>query len=413
LSYSNGTNTSYAYDNASRLTGITHAGSSGIIEALTYQYDAAGNRVSLTRNNGTASLLPSALSSANYDAANAQISFAGTTLTYDNNGNLISDGINAYVWDARNRLITISGGANGSFRYDVLGRRSESNVNSVTLQYLYDGLDVGAEIQGGSVGVNYLNGLGIDEPFVRQTSSGNEFYSADALGSTLALTGGGGTTVTSYSYDPFGGTVVTGNSSNRFQFTGREDEGGGLYYYRARYYRPLNARFLNEDLLYSPLLNVSKCRGNYAPTPSRFIEFDRSVSILLRLRFNEVASSAFALNTQKNNLYSYTENNPVNKFDSLGLVSGPQDITCTSPAVNLTACTTQCCIAHDVCYYAVKGFCSASSWIDPLARWTRPDCLSCNRAVIQCAVRNLLGGNNSRKSTCDLSDFRGFGPGFE
>ena len=44
LGYSNGTSTSYTYDVASRLTNINHIGPAGIIEALTYQYDAAGNR---------------------------------------------------------------------------------------------------------------------------------------------------------------------------------------------------------------------------------------------------------------------------------------------------------------------------------------------------------------------------------
>jgi RHS repeat-associated protein len=31
------------------------------------------------------------------------------------------------------------------------------------------------------------------------------------------------------------------------QFTGRENDGTGLYYLRARYYNPLFGRFLSED----------------------------------------------------------------------------------------------------------------------------------------------------------------------
>jgi len=34
---------------------------------------------------------------------------------------------------------------------------------------------------------------------------------------------------------------------NSFQFTGRENEGTGLFYYRARYYHPTLGRFLSED----------------------------------------------------------------------------------------------------------------------------------------------------------------------
>ena len=40
---------------------------------------------------------------------------------------------------------------------------------------------------------------------------------------------------------------VTGTSTNPFQYTGRENDGTGLYYYRARYYSPTLQRFISED----------------------------------------------------------------------------------------------------------------------------------------------------------------------
>jgi len=249
LTYPNGTNTSYTYDVASRVTDILHQGPGGIIDALTYQYDAAGNRTSLTRTNGTASLLPSAMTSASYDAANEQVAFAGATLTYDANGNLTNDGVNTYQWDARNRLISMSGGTTASFNYDALGRRTSKAVGSLTSQFLYDGNDIAAEIGGGAVGANYLRSLAIDEPFIRQTGTGNEFYHTDALGSTLTLSTSQGASATTYGYEPFGKTTVTGTSLNPFQFTGRENDGTGLVYYRARYYSPSRHRFIAEDPL--------------------------------------------------------------------------------------------------------------------------------------------------------------------
>jgi len=99
---------------------------------------------------------------------------------------------------------------------------------------------------GGAVRESYLRSLNIDESFVRQ-SSNNEFYHTDALGSTLALSNAAGAVQTSYSYEAFGKTTITGTSSNPFQYTGREDDGTGLYYYRARYYSPSEHRFLRED----------------------------------------------------------------------------------------------------------------------------------------------------------------------
>ena len=42
--------------------------------------------------------------------------------------------------------------------------------------------------------------------------------------------------------------TVTGEiSDNPFQYTGRENDGTGLYYYRARYYSPELQRFISED----------------------------------------------------------------------------------------------------------------------------------------------------------------------
>lgn len=64
----------------------------------------------------------------------------------------------------------------------------------------------------------------------------------------MALTDPSGTVVTVYSYEPFGRTEVAGSSSgNPFQYTGRESDGTGLYYYRARYYHPKLQRFISED----------------------------------------------------------------------------------------------------------------------------------------------------------------------
>lgn len=50
--------------------------------------------------------------------------------------------------------------------------------------------------------------------------------------------------------EPFGKTAVSGAASaNPLQYTGRESDGTGLYYYRARYYSPTFQRFISEDPL--------------------------------------------------------------------------------------------------------------------------------------------------------------------
>ena len=48
-------------------------------------------------------------------------------------------------------------------------------------------------------------------------------------------------------YEPYGEMQSQGASTNPYQFTGRENDGTGLYYYRARYYSYLLKRFISED----------------------------------------------------------------------------------------------------------------------------------------------------------------------
>jgi RHS repeat-associated protein len=106
------------------------------------------------------------------------------------------------------------------------------------------------ETSGASVVANTLTGLGIDEYLARTDSTGARFFLSDALGSTIALADSAGTVQTGYSYEPFGNTSLSGSpSSNPFQYTGRENDGTGIYYYRARYYNPGLQRFGSEDPL--------------------------------------------------------------------------------------------------------------------------------------------------------------------
>jgi YD repeat-containing protein len=63
--------------------------------------------------------------------------FGGTSLTYNANGNLTSDGTNTYPWDARNHLTATSGAARASFIYDAFGRRTSKTIGPMTTQFPY------------------------------------------------------------------------------------------------------------------------------------------------------------------------------------------------------------------------------------------------------------------------------------
>ncbi len=51
-----------------------------------------------------------------------------------------------------------------------------------------------------------------------------------------------------YGYSPYGEQTQVGtNDANSLQYTGRENDNTGLYFYRARYYDPQLKRFISSD----------------------------------------------------------------------------------------------------------------------------------------------------------------------
>lgn len=278
LTYPNGIVATYGYDAASQLTSLAYTLSGTPIGDLTYTYDAAGQRTSVGGSLARSGL-PAALASATYNAGNQLTAWGATSISHDVNGNLTNDGTNAYTWNARNQLSAMSGGVSASFAYEGTGRRRAKTVGGTTTQFLYDGWNAVQELTSGTPTANLLQGLGIDETFVRTDGAGARALLPDALGSTLELADNSGTLQTHYTYEPFGTTAASGTSStNAAQFTGRERDGTGAYFNRARYYHPQLQRFLSEDPL--------GVEGGL-------------------------------------NLYAYAGNNPVSQVDPLGLKPEP------------------------------------------------------------------------------------------
>jgi RHS repeat-associated protein len=218
---------------------------------LTYTYDA-DRRVTSKGGAFASMILPQSVSGNAFNADNEMTSFGSQALSYDANGNLVADGTNTYAWDARNHMSGLGGAISASFLYDGLGRRASKTVNGTTTQFLYDRLNPVQELSAGnppgSVTANLLTGLAVDEYFSRTDPNGEMSFLRDALGSTNALTNSAGALNTQYTYQPFGTTTATGpTNANPYQFTGRESDGTGLYYYRARYYSPRYQRFIVQD----------------------------------------------------------------------------------------------------------------------------------------------------------------------
>ncbi|OQW65202.1 MAG: hypothetical protein BVN35_22220 [Proteobacteria bacterium ST_bin11] len=78
----------------------------------------------------------------------------------------------------------------------------------------------------------------------------NSTYHHDALQSVLGQSAHDGQIQATQSYTAFGGNLSSTGTSNAAQkYTGREDDGNGCLYYRARYYCTGLDRFISEDPL--------------------------------------------------------------------------------------------------------------------------------------------------------------------
>lgn len=256
VTFANGIAAIYAWDAASQLTGITYKRVDGsVLGDLTYGYDLAGRRVkaggSLAKIN-----LPQAVGDAQYNAANQLTRWAGKTFSYDLNGNVLSDGTNQYSWNEQGLLGQISGGATASFSYDMFDRRKDRTINGHRMQTTWIGDEMNFMVPDGdwSQRIRVFSPYptnGVDELTFRRIgddSSQDRYVLRDANNNVLALTDAQQQTQTQYSYESYGATMQTGLADpNMQQYTGRENDGTGLYYYRNRYYSPAIGRFISED----------------------------------------------------------------------------------------------------------------------------------------------------------------------
>jgi RHS repeat-associated protein len=290
----NGSTENYTYDLANQLTGIVYKKADGttLIGDLSYTYDANGRRKSMGGSLArvAAPLATTNISTATYDANNRLTKWGGTTattqstLSYDNNGNLITDGTYTYTWNARNQLQTVSNTTGGTvlanYSYDASGRRTSkailSGTTTTTTGYAYDGANFVQELNrsGTPTSPNTTNDIratlitaGVDEALARMTGSGAAAQvlslATDGNNNTLHTSDQAQTQNTAYTYEAYGRATSTNSTdTNSQQYTGRELDiksagaaptnnnplnSGGLMYYRARYYLPGCARFISED----------------------------------------------------------------------------------------------------------------------------------------------------------------------
>ncbi|MBL8957778.1 MAG: hypothetical protein JNK82_43785, partial [Myxococcaceae bacterium] len=271
----NGVRTDYVFDDASQLLSMVHAKGGSVLLGFAYGYDGHGNRVSKTREDGTAEVYgydsSMRLTRVDYGAAktveygldalgnrtnetqtvrpasgpNVVTTWSATsnafnqlltrnrsgggvpalnaTFAYDDNGNTLSESTaspaatTTYSWDRDNRLRTVTPPAPGvptSYSYDANGLRVQRVDASDAVKYLLDGRDVLSEFDGtGSTTTRYLNNpQGIDDIISFKRGASTYYPLTDGLGSVFAVTDASGAVVRRYDFDVFGVRIDLGGS---------------------------------------------------------------------------------------------------------------------------------------------------------------------------------------------------------
>ncbi len=277
----------YTYDPLYRLIQANY--STG--EVFEYTYNKLGNRMRYTQT-----ITTPVVTVYIYDAANRLTSVNGQTYTWDNNGNLLSDGSKNYTYDAANRLTGITAaGLTWSAAYNGDGARIKQTINGVGIFYTLDLaaplVTVLAEKQAAShSNKTYLYGPG-DSPLASYDGEDWTYLSGrDGLNSVRQETDADGNVIATRSFDPYG-VPMGSDGGSPFGYTGEQyDTYIKLMFLRARMYQPGLGVFLSRD-----------------------------------------PWSGDALRPGSRNGWNYVEGNPVNRVDSSGEIPRPPDV-CPYPA---------------------------------------------------------------------------------
>jgi RHS repeat-associated protein len=243
-----------------------------------YKYDAIGNRKETVA--GTVTLTGTDDYAAN--SVNEYTKVEGSDLpaaAYDDDGNLLDDGVLEYFWNAENRLVRVEDGGDviAEYTYDYRGRRIAKTTTSDAPQgagnrvFFYDGWNLIAEYADDpwtplALHFSYTWGLDLSQSrrgaggvggllVVEKHSSGATgiyYPTYDGNGNVSEYLDASGDRVAHYQYDPFGNLTPESTGSHQTLFTHRFstkyfDEETGFYYYGYRYLDPVTGRWPSRD----------------------------------------------------------------------------------------------------------------------------------------------------------------------
>lgn len=281
--YENGVTTSYTHELDNDLATLTQT-FVGSNVTFTLGYNKAHQMTTQQVSDAQFMWHPAAAGTTTYGAANNVNQYptvGGVSHTYNGNGCLTGDGTWTWVYDTENHMTSASKTGTSITNYwDPIHRQREHKVGSTSNRYIYAGMQRIADYNGTTLQNRYVYGPGLDEVLIQVASGGTKtYYHQNWQGSVIAQTNSSGAVTNRYKYSAFGDSAsLTGTTHG---YTGQRYESeSGLYYYKFRYYSPKLGRFLQPDL----------------------IGFDDGL-----------------------NLYTYCDNDGLNRTDPLGLKSPPPE----------------------------------------------------------------------------------------
>lgn len=221
---------------------------------------------------------------------------AGRTFAYDANGNLSSDGVRTFQWDARNQLVAITiGDDKTTLIYDGEQRR-------VRAIHEHDGV-IQSDVRslwcsdGTMCEERAADGIAVTRRRLTDgelTAGAPRYFSTDHLGTVTSVNDGSGVTTARYSFDAWGKRVlVDGTDATSAGFTGHTGNHlTGLWHTWYRGYDPQLARWISED---PSGLSDGPNRYSYVRnSPLRFVDPDgrNAVAVIVICSPDPVTKSA-------------------------------------------------------------------------------------------------------------------------